>query len=341
MSFFNEQGLCQASVNPLHKIIDTSNNNSHLNNFRTSQNVGSSKQQNIHHFQNVDSLVQNEYNNYSNQVDQDFESVNNILPKSIDISHNFQYPQNQISNQKIMQQNWSQDFNRLSVQDNNEQLHEQFHEQPIHTLNPIVNMNSMNQQHLLLSNIPLANIRNNNLELYRNQQQQQQQFVNESPTEIHSSANLNNLSNEFENAFSEIETELKMETQSENQKAEEEEIVTTNDEEDKIKFAILAQNVFNIMNNTPKHVSSTTSNKFKASGFMQLMNKISNREIEVSNDKKKLVNQYGMDIRSELSDPLAGLSMNETLDSSFNSAVKVSQTKPIDVNANTWQSDFA
>lgn len=152
------------------------------------------------------------------------------------------------------------------------------------------------------------------------------------------------IKNEFDNAFNEIENELaplNQQNQNHQNNEEEETINNTNDEDDKIKFAILAQNVFNLMNNTPKNVSSTTSNKFKNSGFMQLMNKISNREIEISNDKMKLVDQNGNDIRSDLSDPLANMDLNNVLDSSYNSALKVSQNIPVNVDLNSWQGDFS
>lgn len=336
MSFFNESSACQAASNPLSKIVDTTTNERHntsgFNNFQSGRSA--QVQNNFSRFQNVDNTVQHEYNNFSNSG-QNFHLNNEFSLHDVGLNEP-QQSHIQQANLHMQSQpnNWVSDFRSFSLSDAAPQHLQQHQSQQSyqgqsqqHANHPLSSMNLYGHQ---MQSPHMSSTTKVSLDA---QQQQNRQ----------SSTNLMEMNNEFDSAFSELENEINTTSVSQNQSAKEEEenSKVVNEEEDKVKFAILAQNVFNIMNNTPKHVSSNTSNKFKQSGFMQLMNKISNREIEISNDKKKLVDQDGNDIRSDLSNPLANLQMNDILESSFDSALKVSQTTAVKVDSNSWQGDFA
>ena len=334
MSFFNESSACQASSNPLSKVVDTTTNERHnVNGYNNFQSGRSSQiQNNLSRFQNVDNSVQHEYNNFSSSG-QNFHLNDDFSLHDVRLN---EPPQSQVQQANVymhsQSNNWVSDFRSFSLSDASPQLSQQHQNQQSHQSQQLANhpLSSMHiYGHQMQS--PNLTISANHLSLDAQHQQNRQ-----------SSTNLMELNNEFDNAFSEVENEINIASPSQNQssKEEEESNKVVNEEEDKVKFAILAQNVFNIMNNTPKHVSSNTSNKFKKSGFMQLMNKISNREIEISNDRKKLVDQNGNDIRSDLSNPLSNLQMNDILESPFDSAIKVSQTTAVKVDSNSWQGDF-
>lgn len=331
MSFFNETSACQAASNPLSKIVDTTNNEHHnLNGISSSQSGRTSQiPQTVHHFQNIDSSIQHEFDNFSSPG-HNFQLNNELSHQKMELNEFAQPFSHQMSMQHQPQQNsWVSDFRSFSLSDSAPQISQHQQQQP----NQRQQMS--NFAHPLSSlNRHTTHIQSPNMSISSNHQNV--------GLEHPSTTSLKELNNEFDNAFTEVENEINIVSSTQNQSSIEEEESTkvVNDEEDKIKFAILAQNVFNMMNNTPKHVSSSTSNKFKQSGFMQLMNKISNREIEVSNDKQKLVDQNGKDIRSDLSDPLANLQINDLLDSPFNSALKVSQNTVVKVDLNSWQGDF-
>lgn len=343
MSFFNESSACQASANPLSKVINTTtnerNNFGSLNNTQNDQLQHSSNSK-IHNFQNIDTSIQNDFNNFTtvNHLNNDFIS-NTFEPNVLQQQQQHMNMQMQIQNSQLQNQhnNWASDFksftspeiNNIMLQQTNQpqqqNQHQHQHQQhiPLHQ-----NTFRVQSNYTQAYNIPG--------QLYQTRQQQQ---------EIHtqkSSTSLKELNDSFDNVFNELDTDLSNANQAQQAKEEEEENKNVkNDEEDKIKFAILAQNVFNIMNNTPKNVSSSTSAKFKQSGFMQMMNKISNREIEISNDKTKLVDQNGSDIRSDLSNPLANMKINDVLESPYDSAIKVSQNTTVKVDTNSWQGDFS
>lgn len=338
MSFFNDQSSCQTSSNPLNKILDSSIDHSQFNNFKNNGTLLNNS--NIHSLQHIDSSVQNDFNNFSNQLNQSFElsPANMITPNAFNarngttMDQSFHLPNN-------LQANWSQDFNKLSISDNRAQISQPNNQQQQH-YNQQQHHNPMNA---LSSNL-YPNQFSSNMQRLHNFNQQQQ-----IPIQASIQSQLHEVNKEFDTMFNEVETELNTDFQSqgklfdddlEKDQEKDDTNIELIDEEDKIKFAMLAQNVFNIMNNTPKTVSSQTTDKFKASAFMQLMNKVSNREIEISADKKRLVDQSGSDIRSNLSDPLAGLNLSDTL-GSFDAAARVAQSSSIDINANNWQSDFS
>ncbi|KAG7694684.1 hypothetical protein KL951_003861 [Ogataea haglerorum] len=101
-------------------------------------------------------------------------------------------------------------------------------------------------------------------------------------------------------AFDELEHELRDEAMNE-QQAEQ---VKPQNEDDKVKFAQLARSVFLTMSQPPADISKQTSDKFQNSNFLKLMNKISTREVEMSEDRDKFVDAQGRDIRDMLPDPL-------------------------------------
>lgn len=329
MSFFNETNSCQSVSNPLNKFIATTDHD-HLISHNKFQRLNVEQRTGIHTFQNVDMPTQKEFNMF----------MGNIVEPSSQPSNEFfiHHPEKQPilghqQNDSFKQNNWTSEF-RFS--DNNIPYQElnQFE-------NPINSQTSQNTNNIAPQSfyVNSGRLHNPNLNLttkinYDNESSYKQRH-NKHITE-------NEINNEFENMFNDIETELLPDQESQTQKnVEEDELTKKVDEDEKIKFAILAQNVFNSMNNTPRNISSKTSNKFKQSGFMQLMSKISNREIEISGDKMKLVDQSGNDIRSSLIDPLSNLNLDDNLESSFNSALKISQNVPVKVDRNSWQGDFS
>lgn len=351
MSFFNDNSVCQATANPINKLLETSNK-SNYGEIRT-QNFENNKVSQIHQYNRLDNDLQTDFHqfaNFNNAV-----SGSHIIPQEHTGINLYQTRTLHASNNTP--QNWSNEFTKLSLQESG---YEQQMDSQEHQMN--IQGRQMNgQDSELLSS---AYSRFQHQQFAQPHQQRSYLPLQKDTVMPHSgSTSLNQLHNnseqfaeledEFDSAFTELENELNVE----NQKVEEEEdqmvgssvsqsttkTETGNpglNEEDKIKFAVLAKNVFNIMNNTPKGISSDTSDKFKQSSFMQLMNKISTREIEISNDKKKLVDQNGVDIRSRLEDPLRDLKDNVALESPFEAALKVSENTALRVDSNSWQGDF-
>ena len=342
MSFFSDQNSCQVGQNPLNKVLQHNDNAAveRLHNLQ-SQNSHPNQILPIH-----DQRLQDEYNQFATSTE-------------------FQHPANDFQasqfnmrpghgNQQVFatQQNnqWVSDFNRMSIIDNSMSI------QPVTDQTKQRKASLYTQQSSQRVSRPITESIQSSFAPNQRTIPQYQQFsqslsntqVRDEEQVIHQS-----VSKEFDDVFSEIEAEIKnditqeqqiVETKEDEERLEEQEKAerepqTILDEDDKIKFAILAKSVFNLMNETPKHISSTTSNKFKQSGFMQLMNKISNREIEISNDKRKLVDQSGADIRSALPDPLSNI--NTILESSFDAAVRISAANNATTNADAWQSEFA
>lgn len=340
MSFLNDATSCQGAANPLNKFIETSNGNQDLNNFQNINNQNNLSRQNIHNYNNIDRSLQNDFNNFAETTPASLNS--NIIPNSISVNntHHIQYS-NHVAN-NTQQTEWIQDFNDLSLQDGRQyqqmglnpslqqqqQQQQQAHQQRMHYQLP----NQIQNQRL---NLNTSRSYTSRLTSNSQQQTQQQDIPQQDFDEIN---------NKFDDMFNEVENDINKDQNTQSNEEEDASINTPNDEEDKIKFAMLAQNVFNVMNNTPKHVSSNTSDKFKQSGFMQLMRRISSREIEISKDKKKFVDQNGIDINSNvnqtLPNPLNSVHSDIT-DSAFDSAVKIGQKESIKVESSAWQGDFA
>lgn len=336
MSFFNDSSVCQSVANPINKILDVSTK-SDIGNFRTENIVQDSS--NIHQYRKLDNTLQNEFYKF-------VESPHNN-------PHTFIFPQ-EITRERIpdsiqmgletissSQHDWTKDFMNLDLRDNHERQLYQTNQTQVLNQNGSKFDTFHSQRHPPLRSMTHMSSIQSNL-----RSSGDLEFSEHENTHVH----LAELDNQFDAAFTEVEQELVIDTQ----KAEDEEtdqhssaegLGTTGrvelenkfEDEDKTKFANLARSVFDIMNNTPKGVSLNTTNKFKQSGFMQLMNKISMREIEISNDKKKFVDQDGIDIRTNIDDPLHQLGADdEPLQSPFEAAMKVSPN----VNSNAWQGDF-
>lgn len=107
------------------------------------------------------------------------------------------------------------------------------------------------------------------------------------------------------------------------------------DESDKIRFAQIAQSVFNTMNTTPG-VSGTTSDKFKNSNFMKLMDRVSKREVEINDDRDKFIDSKGHDIRDDLPDPLRDLRESD-LRGPFESAKVVHEQMGDHLTSSAWE----
>ena len=323
MSIFSESA-CQAGANPLNKFVENAAN-ADIGNF---QKAFEQKQHgNFHSFQSIDSSVQNSFDNFT--------SLNNeklVPPQSF-----YHHPQNQNLSAQLNQQRvhhlqpqggWVNDFNNLSLSDHQKHpatINE--HQEPRHfqpyAQKPVHSFTSRQLNAPILLNKSHATEQNVATHAFESNM---------------AMSHIKEANKEFDSVFSEVESELITESVTPNQRTEEEEAsISANNEEEKIQFAMLARKVFVTMNDTPKHVSTATSNKFKQSGFMQLMNQISNREIEISDDQKKLVDQNGVDIRSALSDPLSSLESHDILESPFESARKVTNGM---VDSKSWQSEF-
>lgn len=325
MSFFSENNNCQSASNPLNKVIATSDHDL-LISHNELQRLNAEQRTGMHTFQNIDMSTKKEFDMFTTNIAQPISQ-----PKNDFFIHS---PEKQIilghqQNDSFIQNNWSSEF-RLSA-NNIPYLEQNQFETPINSQN----INSIPSQPFYIKSGLIHNPSLNLATKINYDIENSNQHKNKQTTESETN-------NDFESMFIDIETELLPDQENQNQKnIEEEELKKKADEDEKIKFAILAQNVFNSMNNTPRNISSNTSNKFKQSGFMQLMNKISNREIEISSDKMKLVDEKGNDIRSVVVDPLSNLGLSDNLESSFNSALKISQNVPVKVDINSWQGDFS
>lgn len=155
------------------------------------------------------------------------------------------------------------------------------------------------------------------------------------------SASFTNMNLEFDSAFNELEEEINQGEEA--PIAEEADKIEVDEEEDKIKFAQLAQSVFSVMSNTPKNVSSATSEKFKQSNFLKLMNRISTREVEINKEKNRFIDSNGEDIRNILPDPLKDIKdelKNNNANSPFESAKIIHEQLGEQLRPNAWESSI-
>ncbi|ODV70355.1 hypothetical protein HYPBUDRAFT_155268 [Hyphopichia burtonii NRRL Y-1933] len=112
----------------------------------------------------------------------------------------------------------------------------------------------------------------------------------------------------FDDQFDQLEKELEAQAVPEQTILEEINEVSTNENE-KEEFAKTAQRVYDSMLSQQNTQTTETSTKFQQSDFLKLMNSISSRKVELSQEGNKLVNESGQDIRnqehiSNLADPL-------------------------------------
>lgn len=224
---------------------------------------------------------------------------------------------NNFHGQTTENQQWAQDFNRLSL-NNNPQMHQQPQQpQQLHQLlhQPLqqhqsgqVPMTNWSQQFLQnskqdtkftpsfhqSSNFAMHQpvLQQTNLQLVHpstGQTQFQQHEMQQEPTQMDDKA--------FDSHFDKISKEIEQMEQVEQLRLE--------TDADKEAFARAAKQVENNMTSPNPLISNETVSKFQESSFLKLMSMISKREVEISSEGNKLVaTGSGEDVRQYLSDPL-------------------------------------
>lgn len=194
------------------------------------------------------------------------------------------------------QQQWAQDFNRLSLGNNTQMRPEQGRQAQT------ANWSQQFLQHKQ-QNAPTQSFRPessysmqqpmfNQVNLQMMQGQQMMQQMNREQNQMNDVDQID--SKAFDAHFDQISKEMD----------EMEQVETTKEDPDKEAFAKAARQVENHMTSTTPLVSAETSSKFQQSNFLKLMSMISNREVEVSKEGDTLVVASGEDFREYLSDPL-------------------------------------
>lgn len=127
------------------------------------------------------------------------------------------------------------------------------------------------------------------------------------PTEHQEIHNLEQERLMFDDQFDQLEKELASQEveQPEVQQQAEPQVALEGNELEKEEFANTARKVQQSMTKSDGTRSTETNSKFEQSEFLKLMNSISNRSVELSDQGDKLVNKQGEDIREHLSDPLS------------------------------------
>ncbi|AOA62698.1 Peroxisomal membrane protein [Komagataella phaffii CBS 7435] len=115
----------------------------------------------------------------------------------------------------------------------------------------------------------------------------------------------------FERQFETVQNEIDgMDMFSDSEQVEQQKELQKEDDNNDIettKFAEIAQQVFNQMNNVDTTVSQNTEHKFKQSNFLRLMDKVAQREVEINGSGDRFIDKTGNDIRDYLPDPLSDL----------------------------------
>lgn len=317
MSFFSDQG-CSAQQNPLNKIINVPREpvGSSFGGIGHPQQQGLrldlSREQEL-----VDFRMMNNFGGVD--VTPGLIDRNSILPS---------VPVEKLQ-QSTLTGNWVNEFHQLNINEGIQVQHQHQHQQQ-------QNGYAHSQAAQLSGNananvMGMADIRN--AALSRGQMNIGQGLLNMTQSSIgntfKSVTSISSLSKEFDSAFSEIENEIEEEMPA----VDDEPPAVIHSDEDKVKFAQLANSVFTMMNNTPKGVSTETAGKFKQSNFMNLMNRISNREVELSIGNDALVDSQGRDIHDKALENL-GLA-------SFETARQRAQQWGVEAKASNWQADFS
>lgn len=218
--------------------------------------------------------------------------------------------------------NWVQEFSQMN-------LHADNAYQPIDSSMPI----PMQQQHVQhQQQYPITQIhyqtpmtqpsqmgalsRSFGSGLFQQYQQQQQNMI----------GSMKSMTDMFDSAFQDVEKELQ-EKEEEQQQQQQPTII-----EEDTNLANIALSVLNIMQSTKIQptVSTNTKEKFQQSKFMNLMQRISNKEVELDTVGEKFVDNYGKDINSN----------DNEAESMFESAEKMGAQFGFQVNKNDWQGDF-
>ncbi|ANZ74973.1 BA75_02720T0 [Komagataella pastoris] len=143
----------------------------------------------------------------------------------------------------------------------------------------------------------------------QNSQQQNQNSTQNQAQLLEQSQYMTNLA--FEKQFETVQNEIDgMDMFSDSEQVEQQKELRKDDGSNDIettKFAEIAQQVFNQMNNVDTTVSQKTEHKFKQSNFLRLMDKVAQREVEINSSGDRFIDQSGNDIRDYLPDPLSDL----------------------------------
>lgn len=258
MNFIGDEAICGTVNNPLRKVINVS----------TPMELFPGKNPNV---ERQPGRIENEF--------MEFKAMN----KNIDMIPVPQGIQMDIQRNNDMGSNWVDEFSQMSLMNQQTISHAQHQQRAQH---------QQQQQFQYTQSQPIYH-NNHNIHL------QNHHVTPAAPaTTVFGSGIFNNIQNTlsssmksltdfqaFDNAFTEVEKDL--------QDVMEEEIPKVLiEEEDNKNFANIAQSVFNIMNNTQPsmNVSTTTCDKFKTSKFMDLMQRISNKEVEIDSEGEKLIN---------------------------------------------------
>lgn len=130
--------------------------------------------------------------------------------------------------------------------------------------------------------------------------------------------------NQLESEFEQVEKELEI----------------VEDHPDKEKFAAIAKSIFSSMTQTSPAVSETTSRKFQQSSFLQLMDSVAKRKVELNSTSDKLIDEKGKDIREYLPDPLKDLKEGDLLESSYQGASLSQRRSGFDISPSDWEDDY-
>lgn len=299
MNFIADDNICGNGNNPLRKMMNTT----------TPLEIFPGKMSNM---ERNSGKIENEF--------MEFKAMNQNIDM-IPIPQGIQMDSQRMNND--MGSNWVNEFNQMNLNPHVPQVQ--------HQVTPQYPQQYTQGQQMF----------QNNLHLQHHQQQQQQQLYqqqvsNPPQTTSFGSGIFNNIQNKFsssmksftdfqsfDNAFNEVEKDL-----------QEEEIPTIIEEKDNKSFANIAQSVFNIMNNTKPtmNISNTTSDKFKTSKFMDLMQRISNKEVELDTQGEKLVHSTnGVDINAPQNSNTTGM---------FESAIEMGSNFGFKVEKSNWDGEF-
>ncbi|VEU22132.1 DEKNAAC103161 [Brettanomyces naardenensis] len=322
MSFLDPASC--AGNNAINKFNARANLDTSLNNQLQSNGSSSQKQQgtSFNKLNRVNPTLQNEFNRFGREESFN-ESVNSFgqqgqqsrlgpqgrLAYQGQVAQQGQFaPQGQPAQQAHGQQRWISDFQNLNI---NDQQRQQMMNQPGKASQWSMEFNSMEQSQIRaqnsdnfqieasrirsqISSIPQPSLGLGYGGMYRQNNENQVNQVNQ--------VNRETSQPDFDSAFNEVEQQLRETPVEETKKGD-----APMMENDKIKFAEIAQSVFNTMNSSTGNVSKETNDKFKQSKFLDLMGRISKREVEINDQNDKFVDSQGHDIRDDLADPLKDL----------------------------------
>lgn len=257
-------------------------------------------------FKRTDQQLQNEYNQFASQKPSSQGFAGSSINERQSISPQFQQRQNG-------SEQWVSDFQRMSIQDNGIQR-----QQVQMITNARQSANIIGQSRQWSSEF-------GQMERRETQMQNSDNFNVQSANNVFTQSYLGstgivgnmyqhdnmatginhqapaNHDSEFDSAFADVESQLASQNQQNTAKD------TNMDETQKEKLAQIAQSVFDTMTQSSANVPQETSEKFKNSKFLNLMDRIAKREVEINDKHDKFIDSKGHDIRDDLPDPLRDL----------------------------------